>query len=692
MSDQLEVARAAFAAGDEEVRRAAVAQLAVEPDAAEAGAALAFFVEAMGDDSWRVRKEAAGRAATWPERGRAAEAMVAALAEPENVGRRNAAVEALVRMGSFALPPLVDALGRRPEHRKLIVDALGLIGDRRAAVPLGESLDDADENVRAAAAESLGRVGGPEAAEALTRALGRGELLLSVAALDGLNRLGATLPVAVAAPLTETPVTRAGALEALGSAGDAEALPYLLNGLTDAGRSAREAAATGIVRLHRALDEPGRRRVEGALRALPEEAERRLTAALLEAGAAVRRAAATLLGWARRAQAVRPLALALGDADVHEAASEAIAQIGAGAVAQLCALAPELDAGLRAAIYAQFPRLGPAAADPRVQQLLAQALDEDDAEAAAAAARALGEVGGKDALGRLAGALGRSPRLALAATQALSRLGARYYDEVRMLVHARGLAGSDAPHLCRVLGAMGRAEDAPLLLGALKADPPALRRAAAEALAGLVGASGAAGEEVEDALCYALADESSEVRERAARALGALSSARAVAALTGACADAEPAVRAAAARALGQMPLGAQAAQAARAALRTLARSSDGVTALHAVEALGRAGDDADEGLLLEAIDREDAEVAKAAARALGQIGGASGGARAVEALGRALAHPRWDVRRAAAQALGDRGGAPAQALLRARDAVEDDGLVREAIAEAQARASVERR
>jgi HEAT repeat protein len=122
---------------------------------------------------------------------------------------------------------------------------------------------------------------------------------------------------------------------------------------------------------------------------------------------------------------------------------------------------------------------------------------------------------------------------------------------------------------------------------------------------------------------------------------------------------------------------------AAHAALRALARSSDGVTALHAIEALGRAGEESDEGLLVEAVDREDAEVAKAAARALGNLSGPA----SLEALARALAHPRWDVRRAAAQGLGQRGGAPSHALLRARDAVEDDGLVREAIAEALHRA-----
>jgi HEAT repeat protein len=662
---------------NEEARRAAVLRLS------SGEADLAALIEALGDESWRVRKEAAVRAAEWADRARAAEALVAALAEPENVGRRNAAVEGLARLGPIALPALVDSLGAQPEHRKLIIDTLGMLGDRRAGVPLAASLDDPDENVRAAAAEALGRLGGPEAEVALAKALTRGELLLSVACLDALNRLRARLPVEALVPLTRTAVLRPSALEALGLSGDAEAVPYLLVGLTDPARGAREAATQALGRLHEALGAAGeeaRRRVEATLRALPEDAEKMLVEQLLEASPGSRRAAASLLGWARRAHAVRPLMLALGDPDVQEAAAEAISLIGAAAVAEICTLSPELDGNLKAAVFALLPRLGPAAADARVQNLLTSALEDEDQEASAAAARALGEVGGKDALPALVNALSGPSRVAAAAAQALGRLGGRYYEEVRMLVHARGLHQKDAPYLCRVLGALGRGEDAPHLLGAMRDESQAVRRAAAEALAGIGGAPGPATRaEVEDALCFALADEAPEVRAAAARTLGTLASGRAVEALAGACADGDPSVRAAAARALGTIG-----GSAAFDALRTLARQGDGATVVQALEALGRAGDDTDEALLVGALEREDAEVVKAAARALSTLGGV----RAVEGLARALAHARWDVRRVAAQSLGERGGTGALALLRARHAVEDDALVREALAGALERAA----
>src|SRR5205823_2682122 len=101
----------------------------------------------------------------------------------------------------------------------------------------------------------------------------------------------------------------------------------------------------------------------------------------------------------------------------------------------------------------------------------------------------LGEVGTRDALAPLLHALerahGEESSAAQAAAQALGRLGVRHYDEVRILVSSRGLQGPEAPHLVRVLGACGREADALLLRGALGADSPSVRRAAAEALAQL---------------------------------------------------------------------------------------------------------------------------------------------------------------------------------------------------------------
>ncbi|MCU1277407.1 MAG: HEAT-like repeat-containing protein, partial [bacterium] len=144
MSISLEQAREGLQSDEEEIRRGAVARLAAPSSADEAAEALDFLVEAMGDPSWRVRKEAAARAAAFGDPMLAAAVLAAALSEPENVGRRNAVVEALVGLGAQAVPALIDALAARPEHRKLIADALGLIGDLRASSALAPLVDDPD--------------------------------------------------------------------------------------------------------------------------------------------------------------------------------------------------------------------------------------------------------------------------------------------------------------------------------------------------------------------------------------------------------------------------------------------------------------------------------------------------------------------------------------------------------------------
>jgi HEAT repeat protein len=672
-------ARAGLRSDEEEIRRGAVARLAPPTTADEAAETLDFLVEAMGDASWRVRKEAAARAAEFNDPAMAAAVLALALEEPDNVGRRNAVVEALVGLGKQAVPALLEALAAKREHRKLIADALGLIGDVRGAIALAPFIDDEDANVRVAVAEALGRIGGTAARNALVRALGRGELLLSQAALEGLNQLGAALPVSVIEPLLAAPTLRAAALEALGRTGDRAVLSLVAAALSDPARSTRDAAIRALAELYRRLDPAGRdalsAEVAGHRDALPA-----MTAAVLEATLGTQRDAALLLGLFKRPEAARPLVLALGDRDLRESAMQALTMIGAPAAETLAALAPDLESSLRADAYALLPRLGPAASDPRVQTLLAEALDDDSVEAAAAAATALGDVGGREALAPLLRALLREEAVAHAAADALGLLGARHYDEVRVLVHSRGLHGPDAPFLCRALGACGRADDALFLRHALGADVSAVRRAAAEALAQLPSSA-----EVDEALTFALADESPDVRASAARALGAHRAESAADALLQEVFEGDTLVRAAAARALGQV---ATAHPSARPLLRQAADLRDPAAAVPALEALARLDDRADDARFVAAVDLPDSETVKAAARGLAMRARTVPEAvrtAALAALERALVDSRWDVRRQAVLALADFG--ELKPLL-ARRGREQDPLVVEAIESAVAAAA----
>jgi HEAT repeat protein len=653
---------------NEEVRRAAVTQLPPE----WLPGAVSFLVEALGDPSWRVRKEAAARLSRWPDPAGAVPALIASLCDTNNVGLRNAAVEALAAIGRPAVAALLTALAAGGDHRKLIIDALAVIRDPQAVEPLCTALEDPDENIRAAAAEALGGLGGPRVGAALRAELARGGLLSRLAALEALVHMGEQVPLAELRPALEQPILRRAGVLALGRSGDPEGLPYLLDALSDPGRGVREAAGSALTALHESLGAPGKRGIEQAVRASANEHAPALLGLLESVDAATRRAAATLLGWSRAPTALRALARELADDEVHDAAAQAIVQYGPAAVTPLVELAREAEPALRPTLYDLFPQLGAAAADPRVSALLATATDDGDLEEATAAARALGELGGKDALAPLFHAVASpQPELQNAATGALSRLGTRYPDEVRMLCATRGLHGETAPQLCRVLGAIGASADRPVILGALKDESAELRRAAAEALAAM-----GPDPDAVSALLLALADESAAVRAAAARALGQLADVTATSAVLGATTDPDPQVRQAAVRALGQL-----ADPRAQGTLRELALHPDGAVAAHAIEALQRTLGRVDPSILAAGLGHADAEVVKAALRALTHLPGAD----ALHGLLRVLNHARWDVRKLAAEALGERRDGVARPGLRARRAIESDELVIAAIEQALA-------
>ncbi|MDW8281492.1 MAG: HEAT repeat domain-containing protein [Myxococcales bacterium] len=430
--------------GDEQARLEAVRRL---PDAGDPGSSdvLALLEEALGDDSFRVRKEAVRVALAWRDQARLAERMVEVLAEPDNVGRRNAALEIVTGLGLLALEPLLRALQGLPKHRKLLVEALGSLSGApvsRVAPALCAALRDEDPNVRAAAAEALGALVelSPEVQGALRRVLVEDtDLVVRLGALEALNRHQIALPVAMLQPLLGELVLRPAVLLALGRSGDPNALPFLLEGLLDRARGTREASMRGLCDLHARVPE-ARMDIEAHLRGLSELALRSTIRALLEASPDARAAAATLLRFSGHPGVVRPLVLALLDQHqaVATAAEETLATLGDAAVEVLCDLLPDLDAAGRAVLLSFFARAGAAlkgqlkeATQQRVLVLLCRALSEPNPQAATAAARALGVLGGPAAVDSLRQAAAAGGPAAAEALVALEQLQRRLCHEAR---------------------------------------------------------------------------------------------------------------------------------------------------------------------------------------------------------------------------------------------------------------------
>ena len=219
MTDSATSVRARLADPEPEVRRRAT-QLIPKLPAPES---CELLLVALADPDWRVRKEAATIAARVEPRTAVVFAVARALGERDDVGLRNAAVEALVSIGPDAVPGAIDALTRLDaDGRKLAVEMLAGAPTLSGMRALAKCLADPDPIVIVAAAEGLGRahLAGDEARElasvALAQLLETGETPARLAALESLRNLDGGVPWVALEPLFADPLLRRPAIAAAG--------------------------------------------------------------------------------------------------------------------------------------------------------------------------------------------------------------------------------------------------------------------------------------------------------------------------------------------------------------------------------------------------------------------------------------------------------------------------------------------
>lgn len=235
---------------DEEIRRLAVVGLAGFP----LNEVKESLVAAMGDESWRVRKEAVDAFLTGAMDEERMEMLVAMLASQDNAGLRNSAVEALERLGNLAVPVLSLHMDEDDHDvRKFVVDILGNIGDAAAVPLLIKALDDRDPNVSAAAAENLGKIADPGSIPHLVQTLAKNDLWLRFTVLEALCRIGKPMPVDVVVPLLGENLLKKAVFDCIGAIGAADSIPFLLHGLHEKARSARDAAITALIKVRERL-------------------------------------------------------------------------------------------------------------------------------------------------------------------------------------------------------------------------------------------------------------------------------------------------------------------------------------------------------------------------------------------------------------------------------------------------------
>jgi HEAT repeat protein len=665
---------------DEDVRRLAVERV----EALRGSEVVPRLVECLGDPCWRVRKAGVERLAAWSDADAVAEALIDALADGENPGRRNAAVEALVHRGASVVPRLIGALEQADaDVRKFAVDVLAGIGDSRAVHALVSRLVDPDPNVAAAAAEALGAIGGEEASGALREAASAASQrsLVRFSALHALDSLEVPLRAQELASALDDPVLRPAGLALLGRvADDEEALAILLKGLGSGARACREAAIRSLLGLVARRDgddlEDLVARIRAATSATPGTLES-VVARLEDADPSTGLVLVQFLGLQANPLVALPILRAGRD--------EALAQVALAGLETLDCVAEraideawdELGVEERHAACVFFGR----SRGPHSAERLRVALEDEDSAVRAAAARSIGARLLVSAAPKLVERLERAAQCedldgeheCVAVNEALVALavapGETAADQI--VDHLGPLLGRAQPvrlAAARVLGGMGRPCDADLVALLLRDASGAVRRAAVEALARLDP------ETTAEPLRLAVADESSEVRLAAAAALDDSGSDEVFDDLRRLAADDDTRVRARAVTAIVRRFSSAAEAERRISALGVLddALRDEAPVALAAVEAARAAGGEAACGAR-SLLSRDEPDLVREAVRCLG----AHAAADELSSLVPLVGHLDWSVRAEAIHTLAERRVRRAVPAILRRLETEQDEFVR---------------
>ncbi len=639
-------------------------------DLSQMGAALPlnFVYQALGDLSWRVRKEAVDVFLFLPRAGDLTAEIVELLHSQDNAGLRNAAVDILTRLGWQAVQPLVDEL-RCSDHdvRKFAIDILGDIGDVSCLSAIIGCLSDPDSNVRAAAAENLGKIASPEAVPALLDAMENADLLMRFTILEALGQIGEGVPIERIIAYKDDVLVRKALFDCLGRTGGDGAIPYLAEGLADPMTNVLEASISALDRISRAFPEAVGACLSGLSAAEFDAVVDRIVQPLDGRNLPLKRSSIRLLTLLKGYRTAPRLLALLEDEDIRHDAVQALVCLGKPAVVELLEQWDDFPDQVRA--YLAY-LIGETRCTEGADRLFG-CLDSEDPSLVMASSQALGKLNMAEAIPLLARALGTvAPEVRESLLQAFAMLGQSYRQQAVEALYPL-LRSEEAEIRTAVIAAFGRLDGEDVqghISLALKDESPLVRRAAIRSLEGK-----GAGPHY-DALIMALTDEDPEVRRIGAEILGSTGNADAVEALAVAQHDEDLWVRVAVVQSLGRIG-GEQAVAQVKAALG----DPVGLVCIAALEAIADIDPEASAGLLVRALGHEDEEVVSVALQGLVASGEQDWISGASEGL---LGHPHWEVRLGFIRALADLQGERCLPVLESRLLIEGEDLVRQQLME----------
>ncbi|MDD2335416.1 MAG: HEAT repeat domain-containing protein [Geobacteraceae bacterium] len=646
-----------LSSSEEETRRVAVVSLS----SASLEKSSEFLFHAMGDSSWRVRKEAVEVFLSSADAELFIERLFNLLRSQDNAGLRNSAAEALIRLGKSSLPVLeLHARDRDSDVRKFVVDILGAIGDRTAVKLLVHSLNDSDPNVAMAAAETLGTIGGAEALQPLLAALSRQDITLRYTILETLAKIGEPFPLETVSPFLAEGLLKKAVYDCLCSVGRADAAPLLVQGLAEAGKSVREAAVKALMAIRdRVPDEWAENACDTLLQGLADTPVVEGLLVLLDTSDIVlHRALIRIFGLIRDPRTARAI---LRSCRSEQLLPDCLPALRAQGAVSIGFLEDEFSGGdeeERANILRLSGEMGLREAAP----LLRRALDEPSPQVREVSVRSVGMIGLIEMIPEVAELLGDFDQdVRIAALETLALLADLDPSSVGKI--AAVLAVSDEPDkrrdavfLCGVL------RDRERLSLLMKDADDLVRRTAVQGLARL------GGDDVVHHLTMALTDENSGVRIAAASTLGETGKQNAVEPLVLVMADPDPWVRCAALRSLGRIG-----GDIALAAIESALDETDGLVSLAALDALRHFDTDRSRQLARRATASCNSDVVKSAIELLAELEDPW----LDDQWEKFLHHPHWDVRITVVRYLAEKQGQEALPLLRRSLETETDDLVR---------------
>ena len=620
-----------FQSADEETRRRIIQDLRGRP----LQEICSLLFSAMGDASWRVRKEAVEVFVSSGPGEVMIDNLLELLRSEDNAGLRNSAAEAVTRLGERATAPLIRLVhDSDADVRKFVIDTMGSIHSMDFVEPLLAALRDDDVNVAAAAAEHLGNLADARVVPELIKAIVSNETeLFRFNALAAIGKLAVPAPVPDAIKqLAGNDLLRKAVYECLGSIADDSAVALLMKGMEARQKSCRNAAVMALFRIYSRSGKESRQAIESALQCLKDGNQVPVLLESFDPREPV------------LAEALVVILDIIGDRRSVETFLRAFANERLSGVA------------LKA-----FKHLGP----DGIETLISGFADAAPLSRSAICTL-IGECDYRNSRGAIYDALcDQSPIVRKTAVSAAGKLGLtdcipviiRLLDDpdhdVRgsVVICLQALALTDCSGLqavARQLGASDRSEkrrNAAVLFAALgdrdrlsllAKDEDALVRQVAVSSIGKLHLAPTGG-----ILLMALADEDPDVRIAAAEALGEVGDSGVVTALTHALNDEDVWVQCAALNSLALIyPEGTL------DAVLTVLPGADGLLLITCLKVLEGEGSDQALELVEQALDNSDEEVVTLALSIIGR--------RAVDRIvphaGRLLAHDSWDVRIACAR------------------------------------------